>query len=41
MITDPAFYLVAVPAILLTGLAKGGFLGGLGGPGLPPEGPRI
>lgn len=35
MITDPAFYLVAVPAILLTGLAKGGFLGGLGGLAVP------
>lgn len=35
MITDPAFYAVAIPAILLTGLAKGGFLGGLGGLAVP------
>lgn len=35
MITDPVFYAVAVPAILLTGLAKGGFLGGLGGLAVP------
>lgn len=30
MITDPWFYLVAVPAVLLFGIAKGGFGGGLG-----------
>ncbi len=35
MITDPAFYWVAVPAIILTGLAKGGFLGALGGLAVP------
>ncbi|MEW5964753.1 MAG: sulfite exporter TauE/SafE family protein [Pseudomonadota bacterium] len=35
MITDPAFYAVAIPAIVLTGLAKGGFLGGLGGLAVP------
>lgn len=29
-ITDPAFYLVAVPAVLITGVSKGGFGGGLG-----------
>jgi len=30
MITDPWFYLVAVPAILIVGISKGGFGGGLG-----------
>lgn len=30
MITDPYFYLAAVPAVLLFGIAKGGFAGGLG-----------
>lgn len=30
MITDPWFYLAAVPAVLLFGIAKGGFGGGLG-----------
>ena len=30
LITDPAFYLVAVPAVILFGIAKGGFGGGLG-----------
>lgn len=30
MITDPLFYLVAVPAVLLFGISKGGFGGGLG-----------
>lgn len=30
MITDPWFYLVAVPAVLIFGIAKGGFGGGLG-----------
>lgn len=35
MITDPWFYAVAVPAILLTGLAKGGFLGAAGGLAVP------
>ena len=29
MITDPLFYLVAIPAVLLVGLAKGGFGGAL------------
>jgi uncharacterized membrane protein YfcA len=35
MITDPWFYAVAIPAICLTGLAKGGFLGGVGGLSVP------
>lgn len=30
MITDPLFYLVAVPGVLLTGMSKGGFGGALG-----------
>ncbi len=30
MITDPYFYLAAVPAVLLYGIAKGGFAGGFG-----------
>ena len=30
MITDPVFYLFAIPAVLLFGIAKGGFGGGLG-----------
>ena len=30
MITDPWFYAVAVPAVLLMGLSKSGFLGGFG-----------
>jgi uncharacterized protein len=28
MLTDPIFYLVAIPAVILVGLAKGGFAGG-------------
>jgi uncharacterized membrane protein YfcA len=35
MITDPWFYAVAIPAICLTGLAKGVFLGGAGGMSVP------
>lgn len=35
MISDPWFYAVAIPAILLTGLAKGGFLGAAGGLAVP------
>ncbi|MBU2580446.1 MAG: sulfite exporter TauE/SafE family protein [Alphaproteobacteria bacterium] len=35
MITDPAFYALAIPAVILTGLAKGGFLGALGGFAVP------
>lgn len=34
VITDPAFYLVAVPAVLLTGLSKAGF-GGFGALAVP------
>lgn len=30
MITDPWFYTAAIPAILLTGISKGGFAGGIG-----------
>lgn len=30
MITDPLFYLFAVPAVLIVGISKGGFGGGLG-----------
>ena len=30
LITDPFFYLIAVPAVLLLGIAKGGFAGTLG-----------
>lgn len=30
MVTDPHFYLAAIPAVLLFGVAKGGFGGGLG-----------
>jgi len=30
MLTDPWFYVVALPAILITGVSKGGFGGGLG-----------
>lgn len=35
MIIDPAFYLVAVPAVLMIGLAKGGFVGALAMLGVP------
>jgi len=35
MITDPWFYAVAVPAVLLVGLSKGGFLGGIAVIGVP------
>ncbi|HXF55871.1 MAG TPA: sulfite exporter TauE/SafE family protein [Hyphomicrobiaceae bacterium] len=35
MITDPWFYALAIPAICLTGLAKGGFLSGIGGLSVP------
>jgi uncharacterized membrane protein YfcA len=35
MITDPAFYAVAVAAVLLMGLAKSGFLGGFGSMATP------
>lgn len=35
MIEDPFFYAVAIPAVILTGLAKGGFMSGLGGLAVP------
>ena len=35
MITDPWFYIVAVPAVLITAISKGGFGGGLGLLGVP------
>lgn len=35
MITDPIFYLAAIPAVLLFGIAKGGFGGGLGVAAVP------
>lgn len=35
MITDPNFYAVAIPAIILVGLAKGGFVSALGMLGVP------
>lgn len=35
MISDPLFYLVAIPAVFLTALSKGGFGGGLGLLGVP------
>ncbi len=35
MITDPLFYLAAIPAVLLFGISKGGFGGGLGVAAVP------
>lgn len=35
LLTDPYFYLVAIPAVLLLGLAKGGFGGSFGWLGVP------
>lgn len=35
LITDPLFYLVAVPAVLLSGISKGGFGSAVGGMGVP------
>lgn len=35
MIADPLFYAVAIPAVLLTGISKGGFGSALGGIGVP------
>ncbi|MCK9485831.1 MAG: sulfite exporter TauE/SafE family protein [Dehalococcoidia bacterium] len=35
MLTDPWFYAAAVPALLLVGISKGGFGGGLGVVGVP------
>src|ERR1051325_10242664 len=34
-ISDPIFYLVAIPAILLSGISKGGFGSAVGGLGVP------
>ncbi len=35
MIADPIFYLLAVPAVLILGISKGGFGGGLGSLAVP------
>jgi len=35
VLADPAFYAIAVPAVLLMGLAKSGFLGGFGSLAVP------
>jgi len=35
LITDPWFYVVAIPAVLLVGISKGGFGGGLGTAAVP------
>lgn len=35
LITDPLFYAAAIPAVLLTGISKGGFGGALGGVAVP------
>ena len=35
MITDPLFYALAIPAILITGLSKAGFGGAMGGLAVP------
>lgn len=35
MITDPVFYLLAIPALLIVGIAKGGLGGGIGILGVP------
>jgi uncharacterized membrane protein YfcA len=35
LLTDPWFYAVAVPAVILVGLSKGGFAGGVGFVGVP------
>ena len=35
MITDPLFYALAIPAILLTGISKSGFGGAMGGLAVP------
>ena len=35
MISDPVFYAIAVPAVVVVGLSKGGFLGGLTIVGVP------
>lgn len=35
IITDPLFYYAAIPAVILVGLSKGGFAGGVGFVGVP------
>lgn len=35
LVADPLFYAVAIPAVLLTGISKGGFGSALGGIGVP------
>ncbi len=35
LLTDPWFYAVAIPAVILVGLSKGGFAGGVGFVGVP------
>ena len=35
LVSDPTFYLVAIPAVLLMGLSKSGFLGGFGALAVP------
>lgn len=35
MLTDPIFWLVAIPAVLITGISKSGFAGGAGGLTVP------
>lgn len=35
LITDPWFYVLAIPAFLLTGISKGGFASGAGNTGVP------
>lgn len=35
MITDPVFYFAAIPAVIIFGMAKGGFAGALGMLGVP------
>ena len=35
LLADPSFYAVAVPAVLLVGLSKGGFGGAMGFVGVP------
>jgi uncharacterized membrane protein YfcA len=35
MISDPIFYLVAIPAVIFVGFSKGGFGGALGGTAVP------
>lgn len=35
MLTEPLFWLVAIPAVLITGISKSGFAGGVGGLTVP------